>query len=217
VSGGGLSTAYQPIVTLDGTRVVGFEGLSRFGDGTAPDVAFARAAAAGVGPDLEVAAIRRLIADAAALPARCWLSLNVSAATLLRGVLHGELDGVDRPVVLEVTENEHVEDYATVRDALEALPGVGLAVDDAGAGYASLRHIFELRPDYIKLDRTWVTGIDGDEVRRALVHGMLGFARAIDAQVVGEGVEREEEAAALAALGVPLAQGYLFGRPAPPP
>jgi EAL domain-containing protein (putative c-di-GMP-specific phosphodiesterase class I) len=77
-----------------------------------------------------------------------------------------------------------------------------------------MRHIFELQPQLVKLDRTWVAGVDSDPVRQALIRGMVGFSEAIAASVVGEGIEREEEARTLAALGVPLGQGYLFGHPA---
>jgi EAL domain-containing protein (putative c-di-GMP-specific phosphodiesterase class I)/DNA-binding response OmpR family regulator len=215
VSTGGLHPVYQPIVALDDGQVLGFEGLTRFADGSRPDIAFARAARAGVGPELEVAAIEVLLSAASTLPSDTWLSLNVSAATLLTGALDGVIGGSDRALVLEVTENEHVDDYAGVRDRLARLVGVRLAVDDAGAGYASLRHIFELRPDMIKLDRSWIVDIDQDPVRQALIHGLVGFSGAFGARIVAEGVERREESDVLRELGVPLAQGYLFGRPAP--
>lgn len=211
----GLSPVYQPIVTLPDRAIVGYEGLSRFADGTPPDVAFARAAEGGVGLEFELAALRRLLEGAPGLPDNAWLSVNVSAATLLSGRIDDLVLASNRPIIVEVTENEYVEDYQAVRAQLAALPGVRLAVDDAGAGYASLRHVFELRPDLIKLDRSWMAHIDKDPVRQALVTGLIGFCAALDARIVAEGVEREEEAAILRTLGVPLAQGFLFGRPAP--
>jgi EAL domain-containing protein (putative c-di-GMP-specific phosphodiesterase class I) len=116
-------------------------------------------------------------------------------------------------LTLEVTENEHVRDYPAVREVLGRLPGVRLAVDDAGAGYASLRHIFELRPHVIKLDRSWIAEIDHDPIRQALVHGLIGFSSAFDAGLVAEGVERPEEAEVLITLGVGLGQGFHFGAP----
>jgi EAL domain-containing protein (putative c-di-GMP-specific phosphodiesterase class I)/DNA-binding response OmpR family regulator len=214
VAGDGLRPVYQPIVRLTDGRVVGYEGLTRFGDGSRPDIAFARAAGAGIGAELELAAIDRLLDGAVELPEEAWLSLNVSAATLLTGELTRRLRDADRELILEVTENEHVRDYPAVREVLAELPGVRLAVDDAGAGYASLRHIFELRPDVIKLDRSWIAEIDRDPIRKALVHGLIGFSSAFDAGLVAEGVERPEEAAALIELGVALAQGFHFAAPA---
>jgi EAL domain-containing protein (putative c-di-GMP-specific phosphodiesterase class I)/DNA-binding response OmpR family regulator len=215
VDGSGIRPVYQPIVRLRDGQVVGYEGLTRFDDGSRPDLAFARAARAGIGPELELAAIDRLLIGAVDLPQDAWLSLNVSAATLLTEALPDRLRTTDRPLTLEVTENEHVRDYPAVREVLGRLPGVRLAVDDAGAGYASLRHIFELRPHVIKLDRSWIAEIDGDPIRQALVHGLIGFSSAFDAGLVAEGVERPEEAEVLIGLGVGLGQGFHFGAPAP--
>jgi EAL domain-containing protein (putative c-di-GMP-specific phosphodiesterase class I)/DNA-binding response OmpR family regulator len=209
-----LQCVYQPIVSLEDRVTVGVEGLSRFTDGTAPDVAFRSAARAGVGAQLEAAAMRRLLADAVSLPDDCWLSVNLSAATLLSANVEWMLSMTDRPIVLEITEHEHVVDYPALRARSRGLDNVRFAVDDAGAGYASMRHIFELQPQLVKLDRTWVAGVDRDPARQALIRGMVGFSDAIAASVVGEGIEREEEARTLAALGVLLGQGYLFGHPA---
>jgi EAL domain-containing protein (putative c-di-GMP-specific phosphodiesterase class I) len=97
-----------------------------------------------------------------------------------------------------------VERYGTVE----------LAVDDAGAGYASLRHILELRPTFAKLDISLVRGIDADELRQALAAGLVYFALRSGCHLIAEGVE-SEEAGALRRLGVEFAQGYLFGRPEP--
>jgi EAL domain-containing protein (putative c-di-GMP-specific phosphodiesterase class I) len=101
-----------------------------------------------------------------------------------------------------------------VLDVLRAA-GVLLAVDDAGAGYASLRHVLRLRPDVIKLDIALVTGVHTDLARQALVAAMVGFAAATGARLVAEGVEEAAEATALRELGVMFAQGHLYGRPAP--
>jgi EAL domain-containing protein (putative c-di-GMP-specific phosphodiesterase class I) len=94
-------------------------------------------------------------------------------------------------------------------------PRFDLAVDDAGAGYASLRHIIELRPRFVKLDMGLVRGIEGDPVRRSLVAGLEHCVREMGGTTIAEGVETEAEAEALANLGIDVAQGYLFGRPAP--
>ena len=86
-------------------------------------------------------------------------------------------------------------------------------MDDAGAGYASMRHILEIRPAFAKLDISLVRGIDGDELRQAMAAGFQYYALRTGCRLVAEGVETEEEASALRALGVDLGQGYLFGRP----
>lgn len=105
---------------------------------------------------------------------------------------------------------------ATLRAALTARPALLIAVDDAGAGYAGLRHLLALRPSLIKIDRELVQDVDRDEAKRALI-GMLGsFASRVDAWILAEGVERAEELDALVSLGVPLVQGYYLAKPAPP-
>jgi EAL domain-containing protein (putative c-di-GMP-specific phosphodiesterase class I) len=215
VEGGGLTAVFQPIVSLLDGMVVGYEGLSRFVDGTRPDLGFARAVEHGLGRRLETAAIGTILREARALSPQGWLSVNVSGGTLLAAELDDLLATSERPVVLELTENERVVDYARIRERLDALPSTRLAVDDAGAGYASLRHIFELRPGLIKLDRSWVDHLEADPARQALIGGLVGFAGVVDAEIVAEGVERTEELITLRRLGVTLAQGYLLERPTP--
>jgi EAL domain-containing protein (putative c-di-GMP-specific phosphodiesterase class I) len=87
-------------------------------------------------------------------------------------------------------------------------------VDDAGAGYAGLRHILELQPAFAKLDISLVRGIDTDEVRQAMAAGLQYFGLRTGCQLIAEGVEREAEVETLRNLGVELAQGFLFGEPA---
>jgi EAL domain-containing protein (putative c-di-GMP-specific phosphodiesterase class I)/DNA-binding response OmpR family regulator len=205
----------QPIVDLGTGFVVGFEGLTRFDDGMPPDVRFAEAVRRGLGGDFELATIRAALDLGAGLPDGLFLSINVSP----RFVLQGDrrflqlIKGSRRPLVLELTEHLPIDDYRLVRDALGKLGNVGLAVDDAGAGYASLRHILELRPMYAKLDVSLVHGIDSDEVRQALAAGLQYFASRTDCRLIAEGVETGEEADVLRGLGIEFAQGYLFGRP----
>ena len=206
---------FQPIVRLDDRRVIGYEALTRFDDGVAPDVRFREASALGVGLALEAACLRAAVAEGAHLPPRAWLCLNASGAFVLSGRLASILREVDRPVVIELTEHVAVDDYATLRAAVEALgPGVCLAVDDAGAGFSGLRHVVELRPHVVKLDLTIVRGIDADPSRQSLVAGMVHYARTTASHLVAEGVETAAEAEVLTGLGVELAQGYLFARPA---
>ena len=103
---------------------------------------------------------------------------------------------------------------AGVRAAFETLgPHVKLAIDDAGSGFASLRHIFALRPDYVKFDIEWVRGIDRDPVRRALVSGLVHFGGETGCELIAEGIETSGELTALRDLGIRLGQGYFLGRP----
>ena len=216
VAGRSFHPVFQPIVRLADHSVIGYEALTRFDDGVAPDVRFAEAAALDCGIDLEAACLQAAVAAAEELPPGAWLTLNASAAFLLSGRLRAILRGVDRPVVIELTEYLAVDDYQALRQAAGSLgPAVSLAVDDTGSGFAGLRHLVELRPHVVKLDGGIVRGIDGDPARQSLVAGMVHYSRLTQGHLVAECVETIEERQVLAALGVELAQGYLFARPAP--
>jgi EAL domain-containing protein (putative c-di-GMP-specific phosphodiesterase class I) len=206
---------FQPIVVIETRQIVGFEALTRFTDGTPPDVRFAEAAALGLGDEFELAAVEAALVEAQKLPDGTFLTLNVSPAVVLSAAkrLRRHLAGSARSLVLELTEHVPIDNYTPLRNAIAALGDVEIAVDDAGAGYASLRHILELRPAFAKLDISLVRGIDGDELRQAMAAGFQYYALRSGCQLVAEGVETEEEASALEALGIDLGQGYLFGRP----
>lgn len=221
---GGPQIVVQPIVDLRTRTVVGHEALSRFAGPPqqGPDKWFADAVAVGLGAELELAAVRGALATLAAMPGPGYLSVNVSATTAASTALFDLLGGAGvarNRIVLELTEHTDVADYPTLFTALthfRAL-GVRVAVDDAGAGFASLSHILQLRPDVVKLDVALVRGIHTDPARRALVAGLLIFAKEIGACLVAEGVETEGELAALRHVGVTHGQGYYLGRPAPLP
>ncbi len=207
---------FQPVVDLATGATVGYEALTRFHDGTRPDRRFADADAVGLGLELEQACLTAAMTAAPRLPGNGWLSLNVSPALLLeRARLRGCLDGQARFAVLEVTEHVAIENYSAIRDAVSSIgANVRIAVDDAGAGFASFRHILELRPDYVKLDIGLVRDIDTDDVRQALVAGIVYFAKKSGCRLIAEGIETEGERDQLRSLGVDLGQGYLLGRPA---
>jgi PAS domain S-box-containing protein len=211
-----FETVFQPVVELAGGAIVGFEALSRFSDGQSPEASFGAAEAAGLGLELEVATLRSALSAVRQLPPGAWLSVNVSPALATRrGILGGLLSQVDRQVVIEITERTAIADYSAVRRAIDAVAGdIRLAVDDAGAGFASLRHIVELRPQYVKLDRGLIAGIEEDPARQAMVAGMVYFANETGCALIAEGVETEGERRTLRRLGVPFGQGYLLGRPA---
>ncbi|MDR6354479.1 EAL domain-containing protein (putative c-di-GMP-specific phosphodiesterase class I) [Pseudomonas psychrotolerans] len=118
-------------------------------------------------------------------------------------------------ITLEITEHAIVKDYAALANALTPLRllGVKVAVDDAGAGYSSMRHILQLQPDIIKLDMSLTQHIHEDRSRRALARGLVNFAHEIGSQVVAEGVEAAEELVCLRDLQVDFAQGYHLARP----
>ncbi|MHB8892131.1 MAG: EAL domain-containing protein [Candidatus Limnocylindrales bacterium] len=210
-------SVFQPIVALDSLAIVGYEALTRFADGTRPDFRFTEAASVGLGHDYELAAIEAALTAASHLPVEGFLTLNMSPGLVLESSrrLRKLIGTTSRRLILELTEHIPVDDYAALRKAIGKLGGVEIGVDDAGAGYASLRHIIELRPAFAKLDISLVRGIDADEIRQALTAGLVYFALKSGCHLVAEGVETEAEASVLRSLGVEFGQGYLFGRPEP--
>lgn len=217
IAHGEFHPVFQPIVRLGDGTVVGFEALTRFEDGVPPERRFALAEAVEMGAELEAATMRAALLAAAELPTRAWVSVNVSPTRLADPrLLRLAAVAKRRPLVLEITERQPIEDYAAARDALDKVTGsVDVAVDDAGAGFSSLRHIIELRPRYVKLDLHLVRGVEGDPARQALIAGMVYFARDTGCLLIAEGVEKAAERDTLRRLGVPFGQGFLFGRPAP--
>lgn len=217
IAAGAFTTHFQPITTIDGPGTVGYEALTRFLDGAPPQMRFAQAAALGLAAELETATLEGAVALSRGLPEDAWVSLNVSPGTVTDSALLSSLvRSAERPVVVEVTEQEAIDDYGAVLESVSAAgPDVRLAVDDAGSGHASLRHILRLHPAYVKLDMTLVRDIDRDPSREAMVAGLVHFGEATGSLLIAEGVERDGELASLRDLRVPLAQGYLFGRPAP--
>ena len=215
---GDFQPVFQPVFKLAGRTTVGYEALTRFDDGVPPEARFDAAATVGLGPELELATLEAAFAAASRLPPDLWLSVNVSPGLVLAGdPLRTLLRTQARPIVCEVTEHAAIADYAAFRAAVAGLKNVRMAVDDAGAGFASLRHILELRPAFVKLDRSLVADIDGDPVRQALIVGMRYFAQSASFRVIAEGIETEAEMATLLGLQVPLGQGYLLAPPAPAP
>ena len=213
-----LSIVYQPIVELLRGAVVGFEALSRFVSEPPrpPDEWFAEAAAAGLGVELELHALRAALGGLQRMPEGTYLSVNVSPPTAMSQGLFDVLEAsACGRIVLEVTEHVGVEDYAALSGCLERLRARGfrVAIDDAGAGYASLRHILNMRPDIIKLDVGLTRGIDTDPARQALALALVSFREEIGAVLVAEGIETQREVDTLVRLGLRHGQGYHLGRP----
>jgi len=220
MGGEGVVPVFQPILSIPGLQVIGFEALSRFHipPMRPPDQWFDDASAAGLRTRLEIHAIRRAMDQVCNLPPDTFLSINASPATLLSEDFSDAVTGLDgERLVVEVTEHATVEVYEPLQKAIDNLRrrGVRLAIDDAGAGFSSLKHIVRLVPEFIKLDLFLIRDINVDPVKRAVVAGMLGVATQIGGRVIGEGVETEEELRVLVDLGVHCAQGFYLALPRP--
>jgi EAL domain-containing protein (putative c-di-GMP-specific phosphodiesterase class I) len=207
---------FQPIVELATRQIVGYEALTRFANGERPDLVFTEAERLGIGRNLEAATIAAAVKASVTLqPATAYLSVNLSPDFALSRIPRKLFAPLQRPLTVEVTEHVAIADYSALRTAVRSLGrDVKLAVDDAGAGFASLRHVLELGPDIVKLDIEFIRKIDTDPARQALVAGMVHFAARGPFRLIAEGVETEAEREALLALGLAYGQGYLFGRAA---
>ncbi|HWB73001.1 MAG TPA: EAL domain-containing protein [Egibacteraceae bacterium] len=217
-----FAMVFQPVVDLRHGQVVGVEALARFRPDPqrSPALWFAEAAKVGRQAELEVAAVRAAWSHLEEIPDGLYLSVNASPQTLLTQAFQQlfHRPGAER-LMVELTEHAAVDDYQALGDALLRLRsrGARLAVDDAGAGYASLRHILRLDPDVVKLDVSLTRGIDRDGRRRALACALIPFAEQIGATMTAEGIETQQELDALRELGVSYGQGFFLGAPAPVP
>jgi EAL domain-containing protein (putative c-di-GMP-specific phosphodiesterase class I) len=216
---GGMVMVFQPIVDLRTGRTVGVEALARF-DGVPsrpPDVWFAEASDVGMRLPLERAAFEAALDALPLIPEGLFLSVNLSPQTVVEtGFWDNLAPDVTPRLVLEITEHAVVNDYERLRRILAPLreQGLRLAVDDAGAGFASLRHILLLDAEFIKVDASLTHDLHRHKARRAMAAALISFATETDATVIAEGIEQIAELDALTRLGAALGQGYLLSRPA---
>lgn len=212
---------FQPVYSLHSGDLLSVEALTRFDcePYRSPDQWFAAAAHAGVGPDLELAAIEAAIAASASLPDTVSLSINASATTLADARLHAMVRATGRSLIVELTEHSVINNYHLLEEPLGLLrnEGVLIAVDDAGAGFASLHHIVELAPDVIKLDISLTQNVTSSPARRALGGALIDFVHRTGAMLTVEGIEDEADLAIWMELGADAIQGYLVGHPGPLP
>nr|WP_269633598.1 EAL domain-containing protein [Pelomonas sp. BJYL3] len=216
----GLKMVYQPIVDVRNARVGGFESLARFSlqPLRSPDVWFAEAAHVGRAVEMETKAIRLALEALTQLPPDIYVTVNTSPETIVNGHFASVLQGYPlERIVVEVTEHQVVERYEDIAAVMLPLQSQGLrvAIDDAGAGYASFRHILNLHPNIVKMDYSITHCIDSDRSRRALAAAMHGFASETGCHIVAEGVETTAELETIRRLGIGRAQGYHLGRPMP--
>lgn len=224
---GQLTPVFQPIVRTRDGSTFGFEGLTRGPEGTnlhAADVLFEYVRRKHEESPVDRACVAAILAAAPQLPQTALLNLNVHASTLGRdaGFVRFVLDEADRRaiaherLVIEIVEHTPFWDGDRFLRALEALrlAGAAIALDDVGLGHSNYRMILESHPAYFKLDRFLVQGIAADRYRQAVVRSLVQLAEAFSGAVIAEGVETPDDLAVIGELGIDLAQGYLFARPA---
>lgn len=216
-----LQPVFQPIASLGDGHIVGYEALARFPERDAPpNVWFAEAEQVGLGAELQALALRRAREEIARDPpaSNQFVALNISPSYLAHPAVLAALEGDLGSIVLELSEAEQVTDYQALRELIEPYRrrGARIAIDDTGAGYASLRHVTELQPDLVKLDARLITGLGTDLARIALVRSIQTFTREIRATLVAEGVESADDVELLRTMAPGLlVQGFAVSRPAP--
>ncbi len=221
-----LSALFQPIVASNNQTIFGYEALIRGPSDSplhAPMCLFDAASRAGRLVDLELLAREVVIREFGHLQLPGKLFLNITPATVLeprfkngQTLIYLEEAGIDPGrVVIELTEQHPVDDYDLMREAVRHYREMGFAVamDDLGAGYSSLRHWSELRPDYVKIDRYFIQNLHEDAAKRQFVRSILELAHGLGCKVIGEGIETRDEYRALLHMGLELGQGYFFARP----
>jgi EAL domain-containing protein (putative c-di-GMP-specific phosphodiesterase class I) len=218
LKGSGTTLAFQPIYDVTTGRCFAVEALTRFSGQPlrTPDLWFAEAHEMGVGVELELVSVRKSLRCLQRVPSGIDLCVNVGPEAMMSTELLQLLATVDGSrIVMELTEQAHVDDYPRLARALEHLyaMGVRLAIDDTGAGFASLAHILKLAPNIIKLDRELTSGIDRDPVRITLAAALVSFAAGLGAEIVAEGIETASELERLRELGIRFGQGFYLCRP----
>jgi len=225
---GTVHSVYEPIVDAHALTVFGYEALVRGPAGTrlaSPLELFDVAAEEGLLFELDCLCRSAALAGAVGFPQGAKLFLNIRPSSfhdpsfqpdaLIRTLERCQLGPQD--VVFEISEQESIDNYEIFREARDGYGKLGFqfALDDTGAGYASLEAVAELAPEFIKVDRAFVRGIDEDPVRQTILRALQVLASELGARIVGEGLDTLEELRMLGSLGIPFGQGWLFGKPSP--
>ena len=219
VAGEGVSMAFQPIFDLATETTVGIEALARFSSPPPrpPNEWFAEAVTLALGVRLELTTVTQALRALATIPEGTYLAINCSHRAAVSTELAAVLEPHAGRLVLEITEHEAVEDYDDLVDALAPLRarGARVAIDDAGAGFASLRHTLRIAPDIVKLDMSLTRDIDRDRAKRALAAAMVSFAQEMGFSLIAEGIQTAEELSTLRTLGIGYGQGFFLAQPGP--
>lgn len=213
-----LSLAYQPIVDMSRGEVAGYEVLARLPGAAGPAWWFDRAHEQGVGSELELMVLERVVTQLRHVPGSRFLSVNISPEALAHPRVESIVKAAGQRacrLVLELTEQVPFADVDALVAVLAPLRALGalVAIDDAGADYAALSQLAVLRPDIVKIHSSLVSGAAADPAKLALAEVLGTYAGRLDAWIVATGLEEQADLIALVEAGIPLAQGYLLGRP----
>lgn len=227
-----LRTVFQPIFGFREGSIIGYEALVRGPEGSliqTPAELFAAAADEGVAVELNILCIQQILQAFAEHGQPGNLFLNVSPQLILRGGFNqdraarflGALGLDPARVVIELTEDYPALDFQRVQESLMLYRSMGLrvAIDDLGEGFASLRLWSQLRPEYVKADKHFVTGIADDPVKMQFLRAIQHIAEHSGSLVIAEGIENATDFKVVKDIGIACGQGWFIGHPAetPPP
>jgi EAL domain-containing protein (putative c-di-GMP-specific phosphodiesterase class I) len=230
LSPGGLRPYFQPIVdSLAPTpSLFSVECLVRGPVGTnmeSPNVLFDYIRFKGEELRIDRACVKTVLSASVFLQQQPRFSFNVHACTLGRDdrfvdFLASEISNAgisSSRVTVEIVEHAPPYDGDAFRVALQRLRDLGfsIALDDVGLGQSNFKMIVDVRPDYLKIDRYFVTGISNDPIRQAVVGAIAHLAFRFGAGMIAEGVETEEDLSTINSFGIGLVQGYLYAQPMP--
>ncbi|MFH1020827.1 MAG: bifunctional diguanylate cyclase/phosphodiesterase [Pseudomonadota bacterium] len=231
IDNNGLTSWYQPVFSRRTGEVYGYEALARLREARTPpfDIGqlFQRAQAEGIISTLDMVCRENAFCRAAELgfaERNAYLYMNICPATLMHHHRGGETDrlaeesGIAKErIILEITEQEAIRDYDLFQRSVEYYRrrGYKIAIDDFGVGYGGLKMLSLIEPDYVKVDRHFITNIDRDSFKHNLVDAIATVCHKLGITIIAEGVERQEELETIARFDIDLLQGFLLERPGP--
>lgn len=221
-----LTAVFQPILDCRAHSYVGFEGLIRGPENHplhSPDALFSAARRNHLINELEHACIETVLAGFARLHLPGKLFINSSPNCLLdprfkNGEIQALLRQLGLPpsrIVIEMTENQQITDFPEIQATLAHFRSLGyqFAIDDLGEGFSNLRMWSEIRPEYVKIDRHFITGIGQDDLKFQFVKAMQDLAETCSAYIIAEGIESTSDLQTVRDLGIACGQGYFIARP----
>lgn len=221
-----ITIHFQPIVHFHSHQTYGFEALSRGPFNSffySPSRLFPYAEKEGLLYTLEKVARERAFEESRGISKEQKLFINLNSQVIYDSQftpghtisLLQQFEINPKNVVFEITERNAIHDFAAFRNVLNHYreQGFQIAIDDAGAGYSSLQSISELMPDYIKIDRSLISGIDHNEVKSNILEAFVSFTKKMNCEIIAEGIETEDELRRIIDLGIVYGQGFFIAHP----
>jgi len=222
------SMAFQPILQLQSEKIFGFEALLRGSSGTAlpnPDILFNQQGYLenDVLIRLDAACIGSALRSGRELAKKHRLFINIHFSTLQYLYFHldyflcllRELDINPENIVFEVSENTDLSCAVNIEEYLRGFVNLGIqvAIDDIGGSFKWLHNMLDIKPSYLKVDKSFIHDIDTSRRKHALVKSLHIMSGTMGLHIIAEGIENPEQLKVLNSIGVTFAQGFWFGHP----